>query len=111
MAYRKRKLSVDVDLTAKKNLRLILTEFRQLKGSTIAQHPQSDDACQRLGFSGSPLPFGSSLYIERPPIEDLAIAAIRQTGSLIRIKAPQAMGKTSLINHMMGVAHNPYYIW
>lgn len=90
----------------KKNLRLILTEFWKLERSTIAHPPQSDDASQKLGFSGSPLPFGSSLYIERPPIEDLAIAAIRQGGSLICIKAPQSMGKTSLINHLMGVAHN-----
>lgn len=90
----------------KKNLRLRLIEFCQLKRSTIAQHSPFDKHHQKLGFAGSSLPFGSSLYIERPPIEDLAIATIRQGGSLIRIKAPQYMGKTSLINHIIGIAHN-----
>ena len=88
----------------KKNIRLILTQFSQLKKSTIAQCPRANDACQKLEFPGSPLPFDSDLYIERSPIEELAIATISQTGSLIRIQAPYGMGKTSLINHLMGVS-------
>jgi hypothetical protein len=89
----------------KKNLRSILTQFGQWKRATIAQYPQqSDNVCQKLEFPGFPLQFASSLYVERSPIEDLAIDMIRQAGSLIRLKAPQGMGKTSLINHVMGVA-------
>lgn len=90
----------------KKNLRSILTHFAQLESSTIAQPAPPDDVSQKLEFPGSPLRFGSPIYIERSPIENLAIATIRQAGSLIRLKAPQGTGKTSLINHLMGVAHN-----
>ncbi|MFM2060894.1 MAG: hypothetical protein RLZZ507_564 [Cyanobacteriota bacterium] len=88
----------------KKNLRLILTQFFTSQKSTIDQHPPSDHVCQKLEFPGSPLAVASDLYIKRSPIEDLAIATISQSGSLIRIQAPSGMGKTSLINHLMGVA-------
>lgn len=88
----------------KKNLCFIFTQCDQLKKLTLNQHPQSDQTCGKLEFPGSPLPFDSDLYIERSPIEELAIATISQTGSLIRIQAPYGMGKTSLINHLMGVS-------
>ncbi|MGF1458113.1 MAG: AAA-like domain-containing protein [Leptolyngbyaceae cyanobacterium] len=44
-----------------------------------------------------PLKFDSPYYIERPPLEEFAFAEIEQPGSLIRIKAPKKMGKSSLI--------------
>lgn len=88
----------------KKRLRSILTEVSGLESPVIQPYSHSSDAFDRLEFPGSPLPFGSSLYIDRSPIEDLAVAAIHQAGSLIRIKAPRRMGKTSLINHVMGAA-------
>lgn len=37
------------------------------------------------------------VYIERPPIESLCYETLLQPGSLIRIKAPSLMGKTSLM--------------
>ncbi|MEA5472479.1 AAA-like domain-containing protein [Spirulina sp. 06S082] len=38
----------------------------------------------------------SKIYIERPPIEETCYQEILKPGSLIRIKAPKQMGKTSL---------------
>ncbi|NET57680.1 MAG: molecular chaperone Tir [Symploca sp. SIO2E6] len=53
---------------------------------------------QRLGLDGKVISgFVSSIYIERPPIESLCYQEILKPGSLIRIKAPNFMGKTSLM--------------
>ncbi|MEM9219319.1 MAG: AAA-like domain-containing protein [Cyanobacteria bacterium P01_F01_bin.150] len=40
-------------------------------------------------------------YIPRPPIEQKSYDTILQPGSLLRIKAPKQMGKTSLVNHLL----------
>ena len=92
----------------KKNLHLTLTDPSTDSStdeslSAIPQ-PLTHHVFDTIDFPGHPLPFGSGLYVQRSPIEDLAIAATQQSGSLIRIKAPQRMGKTSLINHVMGNA-------
>ena len=57
----------------------------------------SDD----LEFPNGPVPLASPLYIERPPIEAQAYADILKPGSLIRIKAPRKMGKTSLLRRIV----------
>ncbi len=44
-----------------------------------------------------PSPVSSDFYIERPPIEEICLAEIEQEGALLRIKAPQKMGKTLLL--------------
>lgn len=41
------------------------------------------------------------IYIERPPIESSCYETILQPGSLIRIKAPSLMGKTSLMARLL----------
>lgn len=56
-----------------------------------------------LGFPSGPLPLGSLLYINRPPIEELAYKEISRPGCVIRIKAPMKMGKSSLLNRI--IAH------
>lgn len=89
----------------KKRLRLILADVFALENPIAYAPAQGSDAVAMLEFPGSPLACGSPLYIERSPIEDLAVATLHQPGGLVRIKAPQRMGKTSLINHVMGVAH------
>jgi hypothetical protein len=43
----------------------------------------------------------SVFYIERPPIESICYETLLQPGSLLRIKAPQQMGKTSLITRVL----------
>ncbi len=46
----------------------------------------------------------SGLYIDRPPIETDCYQAILQAGTLIRIKAPRRMGKTSLMARILNHA-------
>ncbi|MGK7873172.1 MAG: AAA-like domain-containing protein [Xenococcaceae cyanobacterium] len=44
---------------------------------------------------------GSKFYIERPPIESRSCQTILKPGSLIRIKAPRQMGKSSLMARIL----------
>jgi hypothetical protein len=48
-------------------------------------------------FPDSPVSLNSGFYIERPPIEAQAQEMAMMPGSLICFKAPQRMGKTSLL--------------
>ena len=43
----------------------------------------------------------SAFYVKRPPIEERCYEAIVKPGSLIRIKAPRQMGKTSLMARIL----------
>ncbi|MFP4100476.1 AAA-like domain-containing protein [Coleofasciculus sp.] len=43
----------------------------------------------------------STFYINRPPIESVCYETITRPGSLIRIKAPRQMGKTSLMARIL----------
>ncbi|MEH2367333.1 AAA-like domain-containing protein [Nostoc sp.] len=47
------------------------------------------------------VPLNSPFYIERPEVEIKCYESILQPGALIRIKAPQKMGKTSLMSHIL----------
>ncbi|MEL7314789.1 MAG: AAA-like domain-containing protein [Cyanobacteria bacterium J06559_3] len=53
---------------------------------------------------GGSVPLRSKLYVERPPIEVDCFEEIMQPGSLIRIKAPRQMGKTSLMARILNHA-------
>jgi len=57
-----------------------------------------------LEFPGSPLAADSTCYLDRPPIEDTCIRELHKPGALIRIRAPQRMGKTSLLNRLLASA-------
>ncbi|WP_375469497.1 AAA-like domain-containing protein [uncultured Nostoc sp.] len=50
---------------------------------------------------GGSVPLNSFFYIERPPIEERTYSEINKPGSLIRIKAPSKMGKTSLMHRIL----------
>lgn len=67
---------------------LILTNFSNLE----------------LELPGGQLNLSSPFYIERPPIEPQAYEEINKSGSLIRIKAPKQMGKTSLMARLLHYA-------
>lgn len=100
----------------KKRLRYICTEIAQSQGvaspSSVSSPPPANAATQPPGtafhtspdleYPGSPLSFQSPRYIERPPVEALAASALQSPGGLLRIKAPWRMGKTSLMNHLLG---------
>lgn len=89
----------------KKTICLILADYCAGKSLPATQSPLTDPVFDKMDFPGHPLTFGSALYVQRSPLEDLAIESLHQVGSLIRIKAPKRMGKTSLINHVIGNAH------
>ena len=55
-------------------------------------------------FPGIPVLINSPLYINRPPIEELACSEISQPGCVLRIKAPRKMGKSSLLNRVLSHA-------
>ncbi len=50
-----------------------------------------------LEYPEGQMEVNSPFYIERPPIEARCYEEIRKPGSLIRIKAPRQMGKSSLL--------------
>lgn len=50
------------------------------------------------------VPLNSPFYIQRSPIEERCYETILHAGSLIRIKAPNQMGKTSLLDRI--IAHS-----
>ncbi|MEL7354366.1 MAG: AAA-like domain-containing protein [Cyanobacteria bacterium P01_A01_bin.116] len=50
-----------------------------------------------------------SYYIDRPPTESRCFEAITNPGALIRIKAPQKMGKTWLVDRLLQYAEQQDY--
>jgi hypothetical protein len=55
------------------------------------------------------VPVASSLYIERPTIEQTCYQEILQPRAFIRIKAPRKMGKTSLIARILDYGRSQNY--
>jgi hypothetical protein len=51
----------------------------------------------------------TNIYIERSPVEEKCYKAILQLGALIRIKAPQRMGKTLLLEKILDYGHKQRY--
>jgi diguanylate cyclase (GGDEF)-like protein len=62
-----------------------------------------------LEFPSGPVPLNSSFYIERPPVEDFAYREITKPGSVIRLKAPRLMGKSSLLLRILDRAARSQY--
>ncbi|QSF49868.1 AAA-like domain-containing protein [Thermosynechococcus sp. TA-1] len=101
----------------------LLQEILDLVNATTAPVATSSDAVQEtiaesaqigtLVGDGAPVPVAepelpegqvevaSAFYIERPPIEQRCRETLLQPGSLIRIKAPRQMGKTSLMARLL----------
>ncbi|HAX74730.1 MAG TPA: diguanylate cyclase [Cyanobacteria bacterium UBA11372] len=52
-------------------------------------------------FPSGPVPLDSNFYIERLPMEQLIYQEISKPGSVIRIKAPKQMGKSSLMLRLL----------
>jgi AAA-like domain len=66
----------------------------------------SDSFLLTLEEPGGSVPLGSPFYVERSPIETDCYEAIIRPGSLIRIKAPRQMGKTSLLVRTLDYARS-----
>jgi len=54
-----------------------------------------------IEFPEGVVPLESEFYVERSPIESNCYQEILKPGALIRIKAPQQMGKTSLLSKIL----------
>ncbi|MEG4211590.1 AAA-like domain-containing protein [Microcoleus sp. S13_B4] len=63
----------------------------------IEEFTRSQCLATPLEFPGSPVPLDSPFYIHHPLIEELAYREITKPGSVLRIKAPRKMGKSSLL--------------
>ncbi|HEY9887454.1 MAG TPA: AAA-like domain-containing protein [Candidatus Obscuribacterales bacterium] len=90
---------------SKSNIKAVLGRYARTRstppvraGATEPPRPLA------LEFPYGPVPLNSPLYIERPPIEAQTFADVLKPGSLIRLKAPRQMGKTSLLRRI--VAHS-----
>lgn len=55
------------------------------------------------------VPVGSPFYVERSPIETDCYETVIRPGSLIRIKAPRQMGKTSLLVRTLDWARSQHF--
>lgn len=75
-------------------------------GSTIVTPPPSRLALEQPDGQVS---LKSAFYVERPPIESDCYEAIVKPGSLIRVKAPRQMGKTSLMSRILHQATQQGY--
>jgi hypothetical protein len=69
-------------------------EWQETALVSLAENP-----LKTLDFASFKIDKG--IYIERPPIEIDCFQEILKSGSLLRIKAPEKMGKTSLINTLL----------
>ncbi|MGF1457413.1 MAG: AAA-like domain-containing protein [Leptolyngbyaceae cyanobacterium] len=87
---------------SKSNIKGVLGRYARSRSEDPVVMPNQLREVQ-LEFPSGPVPLNSPLYIERPPVESLAFADVLKPGSLIRIKAPKQMGKTSLVRRI--VAH------
>ncbi len=70
----------------------------------LTTHPSTDN--QLVDVAKREFPEGQvavnyAIYVERPQIENTCYETLVQPGSLIRIKAPQQMGKTYLISRVL----------
>ena len=70
----------------------------------IQKSPNLIQTVADLEFPGGPIPIDSPFYIDRSPAEARACAEISKPGSLIRIKAPRKMGKSSLMLRIIHAA-------
>ncbi|MEH1870331.1 AAA-like domain-containing protein [Nostoc sp.] len=105
----------------KKNLHLALEKYLQEKIGDRQNQSQEkldeesslemsrDFSASQIEFPSGPVPLGSPLYINRPPLEELVYNEILHPGCLIRIKAPRKTGKSSLLNRMIAYAREQGY--
>jgi AAA-like domain len=71
--------------------------------------PLASPSMTDLPFPEGSVPLDSPFYVERFGIDSLCYETIVKPGSLIRIKAPKLMGKTSLMTRILAHAANHNY--
>ncbi|MDY6899929.1 MAG: AAA-like domain-containing protein [Cyanobacteriota bacterium] len=78
-------------------------------GEELEVTPQIKKQINKIHFPESSVAPDSEFYIERNNVENICYETITKPGSLIRIKAPKLMGKTSLTNRIIANAKNQNY--
>jgi hypothetical protein len=101
---------------SKSNVKAVLSRYARTQNTPEGrpeEHPISPQTLisapalpLELEFPNGPVPLNSRLYIERPPIEARTFAEVLKPGSLIRLKGPRQMGKTSLLRRILHHAQN-----
>lgn len=88
---------------SKSNIKAVLGRYARTHQRAVVNAPAaaSDELPLELEFPNGPVPLHSRLYIERPPIEAQTFSDVLKPGSLIRLKAPRLMGKTSLLRRIL----------
>ncbi|WOD41507.1 AAA-like domain-containing protein [Nodosilinea sp. E11] len=81
--------------TARPSVALVRTNANTEPGRVTTWPPG------RVDFPSGPLPLTSRFYINRPPVEEAALAEITHAGCLLYIKAPRRYGKTSLLQRVI----------
>lgn len=104
----------------KKTFRAALERINQQNKIKIGEHqsfavkrdlekPSRANLNLLLEFPEGQVKLDSPFYIERPPIENICYETIVKSGSLIRIKAPRQMGKSSLMIRILHHASEKDY--
>ncbi len=85
----------------------ILTPLPYIPNSETSGNP--DIPAHKLEYPDGCVPLDSPFYIERNSIESCCYQTLVQSGSLVRIKAPKLMGKTSLLRRILAYGHEQNY--
>jgi serine/threonine-protein kinase len=102
--YRQRYQDATEALLALENL------LRNAKAATTISNPPPKQPQQlQLEEPEGQIELGSRFYMQRPPIEKDCLETMLRAGSLIRIKAPRQMGKSSLLSRTLAYAKHKGY--
>jgi hypothetical protein len=91
----------------KKNFHQALQRYREKRASLGDRI--SPPSAESLELPEGRVPLDSPFYIERNDVESLCYEAIEHPGALLRIKAPQEMGKTSLLERILAFSAQQNY--
>lgn len=91
---------------SKKNFKQALKRYRDKRASLGTIPSKKVDS---LELPGGRVPLSSPFYIKRNDVESLCYETIQHPGALIRIKAPQEMGKTSLLERILAFSETQDY--
>ncbi len=82
----------------------ISEESEEIKSQILQNEQFLSEEAVKLEFPEGQVGLNSQFYIQRPPIESRCYETVLQTGCLLRIKAAQKMGKTSLMTRILADA-------
>lgn len=84
-------------------------DFPQFSPEDLLTRKQQRPDILYLPYPDGPVGLDSVFYVERSPIEALAYRELTQPGCVIRIRAPKAMGKSSLMLRLLTFAEVQEY--